>query len=397
MKINTINILTIMLIHFNVLLANSQIVHSKKIEQQVSANTNNNTDKMALIKSRDSLWQWVDVAKYYTYYSSTNKLKRTEQFILSEEGQWINAIKHELNYNSLDSLENEKFYIDTTFSNLWQLAQKGKYFYNTSNIRIDDSIYNYFSNQSQSKSNYLYNSSNQLITKDSYLLDLSINPTLYQYEKMQYQYNLNNNLYLSLRQIAFDSTFTLQDFKADTFYYAINNNLTITNTGIYYDSLWHRMLIDSSEYNNQNLRTELKTYAFNEDSLQYYLSSKSEFIYDNVGQDSIWYFYYGNDDGALDTNTIYIWSSITSRIKPISNKNEFSMYPNPGNIQLNIQGTNSNTIVTFYNSNGSLVFESKLQSTNTEINTSSFRGGIYYYQFKNSEGIILQSGKWVKE
>jgi hypothetical protein len=94
----------------------------------------------------------------------------------------------------------------------------------------------------------------------------------------------------------------------------------------------------------------------------------------------------------LDANGIY--NSLHDTNFKIYN---YLLYPNPGNNQLSIQGFSNNTSISIFTSNGSLVYETEIENSNTQINTRNFKSGIYFYQFKNNNGEILQSGKWIRE
>ncbi len=68
--------------------------------------------------------------------------------------------------------------------------------------------------------------------------------------------------------------------------------------------------------------------------------------------------------------------------------NIIQVYPNPSHAKLFIvSNSRLKTTIQLFNQLGELVFETKMDNQNTEINTSAFANGIYYLVIKNSEGL----------
>jgi len=100
-------------------------------------------------------------------------------------------------------------------------------------------------------------------------------------------------------------------------------------------------------------------------------------------------------NGCVDTLACY---SITNvGVKNIAeSKNNFSIYPNPTNNKITIDGvTSQNTTLSIKNIVGELVFQTQLNNAKNEIDISNFSKGIYIVKIESSQGIMQQ--KLIKE
>jgi hypothetical protein len=80
------------------------------------------------------------------------------------------------------------------------------------------------------------------------------------------------------------------------------------------------------------------------------------------------------------------------------NTNLFTVFPNPGSDFMAVRNPvpDKQFTITLFNLVGNEILVKVCSSHYSEINTTSMRNGLYFYQIKNEIG-ILQSGKWLKE
>jgi len=99
--------------------------------------------------------------------------------------------------------------------------------------------------------------------------------------------------------------------------------------------------------------------------------------------------------GCVDTLSCYSISTVG--IKNISESiNNFSVYPNPANDKITIDGvTSPNAILSIKNMVGELVLQRQLNNAKNEIDISNFSKGIYIIKIESTQGIMQQ--KLLKE
>ncbi len=74
--------------------------------------------------------------------------------------------------------------------------------------------------------------------------------------------------------------------------------------------------------------------------------------------------------------------------------NNIALYPNPGTSEIHIDGAiEANSEISFFDMKGALVYTTKLQSS---IDISHLKKGIYFYQLKDGQHQVIQTGKWLK-
>jgi len=73
-----------------------------------------------------------------------------------------------------------------------------------------------------------------------------------------------------------------------------------------------------------------------------------------------------------------------------SNKNNICIFPNPASDILNIESINTLKYIRIFNSIGRILFESILNTTTLNINTSDYQSGIYFIQIETNEGVISE-------
>jgi hypothetical protein len=83
---------------------------------------------------------------------------------------------------------------------------------------------------------------------------------------------------------------------------------------------------------------------------------------------------------------------LTTGIVEISEKN-ISVFPNPANDILYINGLSQNTKVSIFDIFGKMVFSKQI--TNNQIDLNSFQSGVYSIKMENSKGIVTR--KFVKK
>jgi len=77
------------------------------------------------------------------------------------------------------------------------------------------------------------------------------------------------------------------------------------------------------------------------------------------------------------------------------NKNQVTVYPNPGNGNINIQSATELGLVSIYNSLGEVIYKEKINSTQHQIDIGKQTPGIYFLQLNSNNN--LQTIKFVKE
>jgi len=97
-------------------------------------------------------------------------------------------------------------------------------------------------------------------------------------------------------------------------------------------------------------------------------------------------------DMIVNSTNLQVTVSLVTGIVQI-NDNAILVYPNPANNYLFVNGLNENTKISIYDLNGKLVFNK--QSTNNQINISSFQSGVYTMKIETVKGIITK--KFVKQ
>ncbi len=72
-------------------------------------------------------------------------------------------------------------------------------------------------------------------------------------------------------------------------------------------------------------------------------------------------------------------------------------YPNPASTAINFdfqRGSDNSYVLQIYNFIGKKVFESKNTPSHTLVNLDDFFRGIYIFQLRDKNGIIVESGKF---
>ncbi|HOW30707.1 MAG TPA: T9SS type A sorting domain-containing protein [Bacteroidales bacterium] len=88
--------------------------------------------------------------------------------------------------------------------------------------------------------------------------------------------------------------------------------------------------------------------------------------------------------------------SVTGIGEPGNAKTNVSLYPNPGNDKLNVNGTVAGCQLSIFDNAGRLVFSKTLESNNATINVCELLPGFYTYCI-DSKNETIAYGKWVKK
>ena len=121
--------------------------------------------------------------------------------------------------------------------------------------------------------------------------------------------------------------------------------------------------------------------------------------------------FFSSNSISFDSNILYINGTSGSSdmflakldaiadIEDIKNTNSFTLYPNPANDNIIIENTtfkiNDDEIISIYNIQGQLLLQQPIKQQKTEINISSFAGGMYYVKVENEKGIAVK--KFIKD
>jgi hypothetical protein len=93
----------------------------------------------------------------------------------------------------------------------------------------------------------------------------------------------------------------------------------------------------------------------------------------------------------VDSNGLITW---TKEIP--TDKQETSIYPNPGTSQLNIKTKGNLKDFELLNINGQVVIREMLDKNNSIINVESIKPGIYFYRLVDKKNKTVETGKWIK-
>ena len=94
----------------------------------------------------------------------------------------------------------------------------------------------------------------------------------------------------------------------------------------------------------------------------------------------------------VDSNGLLTWTQ-----EIIINKNESTIYPNPGTDQLNIRTNNNKIDFELINLSGQVVIGRTIKTNVSTINTESLKQGIYFYKLLDTENKTIETGKWIKK
>lgn len=78
-------------------------------------------------------------------------------------------------------------------------------------------------------------------------------------------------------------------------------------------------------------------------------------------------------------------------------KQETTIYPNPGTNQLNIKTNDSEMSFELLNLNGQVVIRQMLDNNGSIINTVAIKSGMYFYRLIDKKNKIIETGKWIKK
>lgn len=73
------------------------------------------------------------------------------------------------------------------------------------------------------------------------------------------------------------------------------------------------------------------------------------------------------------------------------------VYPNPATTSINFENTSAadkNFVLTIYNFIGKKVDEVKLNNTKTNLSLDNYYRGLYVYQLRDKQGMLIESGKF---
>lgn len=87
---------------------------------------------------------------------------------------------------------------------------------------------------------------------------------------------------------------------------------------------------------------------------------------------------------------------VVAGVNEVASADLIQLYPNPTNGTFTINFENRDELILeIADNNGRLVFVTTLTDSGSVVDLSKFANGIYFYQFKDAEGIV-STGKLVK-
>ncbi|HTB06657.1 MAG TPA: choice-of-anchor tandem repeat GloVer-containing protein [Bacteroidia bacterium] len=111
---------------------------------------------------------------------------------------------------------------------------------------------------------------------------------------------------------------------------------------------------------------------------------------------------YGMTDAGGIKNLGVIFSfkdSITGINELTSSSGAVNVYPNPNNGKFTIQSSviSPKSLVEVYNMFGEMIYSTKLNSANTQVDLSNNSNGVYLYRVISATGDLVSEGKFIKE
>jgi len=110
-------------------------------------------------------------------------------------------------------------------------------------------------------------------------------------------------------------------------------------------------------------------------------------VLDVTADDKFW-LAYEDDAGTAKSGGIYFLQDNLSTNE--TNKNNFTMYPNPASDFVTIDKLSKNTPIKITDTSGKLIYNSVLKNDTQKINTSNFANGLYFVQISDGEKISTQ-------
>jgi len=104
------------------------------------------------------------------------------------------------------------------------------------------------------------------------------------------------------------------------------------------------------------------------------------------------------DDICLSNDSLYTlsWNLVTS-IKNISIDLNLMCFPNPFNSHVELLSKSTDELdFILYNMVGTRVFRQKFNGS-TSLPVSEIKEGLYFYVFRDVDGVIIKGGKLIKE
>lgn len=295
-----------------------------------------------LIQNTPNANQWDRFFRYTSTYDAQQNLKTrlTQQWT---NNAWRNVTLYSYSYNA-SNFQTELIY--QTWNNNWNNAGRVTTTYNN-NLQSNLTTYGWASNAwtPQSKQDFLYNSSNELITHTFFTF---VNNNWENQEKRQYQYafgqvsslilslNDNNNWILSTRTLngingsaspprivssslqrrdVFNNLW--EDSLKTTYLYT--NNLLSSKEREKYNAItttWTSLSLSTYAYTSNNLLEDLKNYITNGSSSVYQNQSRSLFTYNgnNLNDKTTHYIDDGNNGWKVNEQDNYTYNANDSLI-----------------------------------------------------------------------------------
>jgi len=94
----------------------------------------------------------------------------------------------------------------------------------------------------------------------------------------------------------------------------------------------------------------------------------------------------------VNTDGLIVWTQ-----EILINKQETTVYPNPGTNQLIIKTSGNLMDFELKNITGQLIINKRIENNYKTINTESLRSGIYLYRIIDKKNKTIETGKWIKK
>jgi len=190
------------------------------------------------------------------------------------------------------------------------------------------------------------------------------------------------------------------DWNDEEEFFEFDNTIFETNLNDYFTG--------DTAYENQNIYNGRLTVYYTDYWTNGNASSLDQCIHTiGIGESNS---IYNNCDGAptyycdnIEKNIVYYkkgdeeWGvpQIIVGMDELSDKNKFSIFPNPASDFININ-TKEKSEIQIFNSTGQLILSQNANSINTRLDISDFSTGVYFLNIMDEDGLIIGKSKFLK-
>ncbi len=356
---------------------------------------------------------WMNSSKQDITYNASNKM--TQDLYSTWNGSsWDNDYNKTYTYSAQQNLTNE-LGVDWV-SSAWQNDWKATYTYDANNNMLTKARETYTLSAwvKDYKDIYTYNAANLPITytyqtgngaswlnssRETYVYDMSNNPVLFTLETWSNSAWVNDlqatftvvasNVTAILVQTWTGSTWA-NDTKGTMTYNAANKPL-IETYQTWSGSTWvndYRYIHTYDANNNETSQSYQEWLSGTWKISNYYgkVWDANNFYYVNVQR------FYNSGGGPVNygDSAITYYKTVVGIKENLSLSNHLSIYPNPSKGVFTIENATDITSINVYNTQGTQVFETKIESRNAKLDLSNLPSGMYFIRVNEGNSHIIR-------